>query len=842
MEGDLPVAHGGEHRNDALVLVAQEVADPAEVIRRIDRHNAGEHVQRADLFGAGEEALGVGEHFTAAELLELGAQLADLVRARLGAGKQLLGLGLEPFGERHEKAGVVLDEFERFLAGDGLDTAHTARNGELAHDAQRADLRGIVEMRAAAEFHGVALAHIDDADNIAVLFAEERHRAETAGLRDGYFLHRDGEALEHGFVHHALDGGDLLGLHGGEVGKVKAETVGLNERTGLVDMVAENGAQRLVQQVGGAVGAHDRLAATSIDAGVHLVADSEIAGDHHAVVQHLAGLVLLHIVHLKNGVLENEQAVVGALTAHFGVERRFIENDARANAGADALAQLVLGNDGEDGAVVVQALIAGELGGEIVQAEIEPRPGGLIGAAGGAGALALLLHQSLERGLIDRHALIRRHLFREIEREAVGIVEFEGVGAGEHGLALFLMGGKHTGEDSHAAVDRAGEVFLLGADDAGDILLPLGKLGVSAAVLVDDGIADLIKERLLLAEQTSVAGGAAEQTAQHVAAALVGGENAVADHKGRRADVVGDDAERHVLRVRLAVMRAGDLAHLVGDVHHGIDVEEGVHVLADDRETLQTHAGVDVLLGELGVVALAVVVELGEHDVPDLDIPVAVAPHGAAGLAAAVFLTAVIVDLGAGAARTAAVLPEVILFAEAENALRSDADLVVPDVPGLVIVEIDARIQPVGIDADPVGRGQKFPRPVDGFALEVIAEGEVAEHFKVGAVARRLADILDIGRADALLAGRHAAARRLFLSGEPRFHGAHAGVDEQKRRVVAGDQREAGQTQMTFCLKEGEIHLPQLIESEIFHTNLQKQIHPAPEKQGRGKTFHAVPP
>ena len=283
-------------------------------------------------------------------------------------------------------------------------------------------------------------------------------------------------------------------------------------------------------------------------------------------------------------------------------------------------------------------------------------------------------------------------------------------------------------------------------------------------------------------------------------------------------------------------MRAGDLAHLVGDVHDGIDVEKGVHVLADDRKTLKPHAGVDVLLDKLGVVALTVVVELREHDVPYLDIPVTVAAHGTAGLPAAVFLAAVEVDLGAGTARAAAMLPEVVLLAEAENALRGDADLVVPDVPCLIVIEIDARVQPVGIDADPVGGGQKFPCPADRFALEIIAEGEVAEHFKVGAVARRLADVFDIGRADALLAGRHAAARRLFLSGEPRFHGAHAGVDEQKRGVVAGDQREAGQTQMTFCLKEGEIHLPQLIESEFFHTNLQKQIHPAP-KTGAGKNI-----
>ena len=61
--------------------------------------------------------------------------------------------------------------------------------------------------------------------------------------------------------------------------------------------------------------------------------------------------------------------------------------------------------------------------------------------------------------------------------------------------------------------------------------------------------------------------------------------------------------------------------------------------------------------------AVAVVVELGEHVVPDLDVPVAVAAHGAAGLAAAVLRSTVIVDLGAGAAGAGAVLPEVVRLA-----------------------------------------------------------------------------------------------------------------------------------------------------------------------------------
>ena len=143
-------------------------------------------------------------------------------------------------------------------------------------------------------------------------------------------------------------------------------------------------------------------------------------------------------------------------------------------------------------------------------------------------------------------------------------------------------------------------------------------------------------------------------------------------------------------------------------------------------------------------------------------------------------------------------LPEVILLAEAEDALGGDADLVTPDGEGLVVrgrglaAGEHRGVQAVRLQADPLGAGEELPRPGDRLMLEVVAEREVAEHLKEGAVARGLADVLDIGRADALLAGRHAVARRLFFPGEPCFHGAHAGVDEQKRGVVAGDQREAG--------------------------------------------------
>ena len=313
--------------------------------------------------------------------------------------------------------------------------------------------------------------------------------------------------------------------------------------------------------------------------------------------------------------------------------------------------------------------------------------------------------------------------------------------------------------------------------------------------------------------------GAAQQAAQNVAAALVGRNNAVADHHNGGADVVGDNTQGNIGLVAVAVVLAGDLGNLVGDVAHGVNVEQGANALYHARQTLQTHAGVDVLLLQLRVVAVAVVVELGEYVVPYLHVAVTVAADGAAGLAAAVLGAAVVVDLRARTARTGAMLPEVVLLAEAEDTLRCNADLLVPDLECLVIVNVDGRIQAIRVNADPLRTGQKFPAPVNGLALEVVAEGEVAQHLEEGAVTGGLANVLDIAGADALLAGGNAVARRLLLAGEERLHRRHAGVDEQKRRVVLRDERKARQAEMTLGFKETEVHLAQLVESSVLHIN-----------------------
>ena len=378
-----------------------------------------------------------------------------------------------------------------------------------------------------------------------------------------------------------------------------------------MDVVAQNLLQGSIQQMGGAVGTHDGLPAVHVDGGGNGVAHLELAGDYLAVMHELAALVLQDVGDLKLGLTCGDHAVVGHLAAHLGVEGGLVQHQDRLGAGDHLVPQFLVGHDGQNFASSLGMVIADELGGGHVAAELDAGPAQVAqGLTGLAGADTLLLHLLVEALAVQGHALVLHHLGRQVDGEAICVIQLEGVGAGEHRLALSLVVRQQLVEDLHAAVDGLGEVLLLGADHLSDIGLLLPQVGIGGLVLMDDGLHHFIQEGLIDAQQLAVAGGPTQQAAQHVAPALVAGQDAVADHHGGGADVVGDNTQGHISLVALAVVGAGDLGHLVGDVHDGVHIEQRVHVLDHAGQTLQAHSGVDVLVLHLGVVALAVVDEL----------------------------------------------------------------------------------------------------------------------------------------------------------------------------------------------------------------------------------------
>src|SRR5215203_3278095 len=110
--------------------------------------------------------------------------------------------------------------------------------------------------------------------------------------------------------------------------------------------------------------------------------------------------------------------------------------------------------------------------------------------------------------------------------------------------------------------------------------------------------------------------------------------------------------------------------------------------------------------------------------------------------------TAVDVDLRARAARAGvAHLPEVVLVAEALDAGERHADLLVPDLLGLVVALVNGDPEPVAVESPATARRigrHELPAPRDDVALEVVAEAEVAEHLEEHEVSLRATDVVEV--------------------------------------------------------------------------------------------------
>ena len=236
------------------------------------------------------------------------------------------------------------------------------------------------------------------------------------------------------------------------------------------------------------------------------------------------------------------------------------------------------------------------------------------------------------------------------------------------------------------------------------------------------------------------------------------------------------------------------------NVLNRVNLKQVVHALHNNCKSFKSHTGVNVRVRERIVISVIVLVKLRKHKVPNLHISVAVAAYAAGRLAAAVFFAAVIVNLRAGATRSCAVLPEVVVLAELHNSACINTNLVYPNISRLVIVLVNRN--PELVRRYLHNLCEKLPRPRCRFVLEVVAEREVSEHFKECSVTRGLSDILNIARSYTLLARCNASSRRGFGVLEPHLHRRHTRIYEQQARIIFRYQWKTAKPQAALCFKK----------------------------------------
>ena len=480
---------------------------------------------------------------------------------------------------------------------------------------------------------------LDHPHHVAVLLTEHRLRAQSLGVGQRHLAGSYAVVGADRLVRDALQ--FFLQALAERLGgiEVEAQVTRLVVRTRLVGALAEQLPQRRVHDVSRRVRLARAVTRHRIDSRHHPRAGSELTVVNANLVHHQALNRTLHVQHLEAQPVAGDQSGVGVLAASLRIERRLVEHDLHHVTRLSPLDQLTVGDDAADGGV------GGELG-EAQERNLARGPQRPVRLRGdgrtllrlrvGLCALTLLSHQLAEALAIDTQSLLGGHFQGQIDREAVGVVQLEGLRTADlAALGLGLARGQI--EDLRSGSQRPAEGFFLGVGDLRDAL-PFGiDLGVGGAHHVAAHRQQLRQHRIVHPKQTHRANRTAQQAAQHIAAGLIAGSHPIGHQHQRRTDVVGDHAHPHVV---IAIAPVGLARQLGRPGQHRTDLVDLVHVvdaLQQIRDPLQAHAGVDVLArqrpSDIEVVLGAHRRQfLGlEHQVPDLQEPILVGLRTAVG-------------------------------------------------------------------------------------------------------------------------------------------------------------------------------------------------------------------
>ena len=159
------------------------------------------------------------------------------------------------------------------------------------------------------------------------------------------------------------------------------------------------------------------------------------------------------------------------------------------------------------------------------------------------GQFPLGLHGLLEAFFVHSHACFFCHILRQVDGEAVGVIEHKGSGAVNLRLALALQAGDVVVDNANAIAQGHLETFFLCLDHFFNEGQFFNQFRVVLAHQFCHFGAELVQECALNAQRFAKAHSTAQNTAQHIASALIAGQYAVADQKGAGTGMVGNHPE-----------------------------------------------------------------------------------------------------------------------------------------------------------------------------------------------------------------------------------------------------------------------------------------------------------
>ena len=276
----------------------------------------------------------------------------------------------------------------------------------------------------------VGQAHVDDADRLAVLVAEEGKVSGLQRLRVRQLVSDGSGITAHLVVHQPLHLADLIRGHGLHVGEVKAQAVGRDKRTGLPNVAAQHAPQCLVQEVRGRVVPRDIHPALAVNARLHLVAGRDGAAADAAPVDDEPIHRRLRVRHVDVPAQRKDGTRIADLTAALGVERRLSQHHLDVLPGLGAAEGVAVRCEKrQDFGLRREPIIPNER--DAAHAEVAILEYLRLAATAKAGfggrtaAFTLGGHETIKLVHVDRETLFAGDLLSLFDRKPIGVIENE---------------------------------------------------------------------------------------------------------------------------------------------------------------------------------------------------------------------------------------------------------------------------------------------------------------------------------------------------------------------------------------------------------------------------------
>src|SRR5690606_13164412 len=351
----------------------------------------------------------------------------------------------------------------------------------------------------------------------------------------------------------------------------------------LLHMFAQNLLERLVQQVRGGVVTYGGSTPVGIHLSLNLVANLKAAQTDRTMMAKYIGLNFLCIHDIKSRTETGKNATVADLPAGFSIKRRNVQHHNGILSFLNSIDQRAVHIERLYGCSGLQMLIALETGLRAVILQVRCH----FELAAGLGLSLLASHGFVVTRLINTKTTLAADVCRQIEWETECIVQAESSLAIQY--ATFAQRSQLIVQNAHSVDQGFLEAHFLLTDHRSHALSRFGQFRIGLAHLPDQISHQLVEKRCSLAQLMAMAQGAANNTAQHITAADIPGDDTVNDHKTAGSNMVSINLERVVGQVAGAgLARCG-----FDQALEQIDVVIGMHVLQYCGNALQTHAGVD---------------------------------------------------------------------------------------------------------------------------------------------------------------------------------------------------------------------------------------------------------